>query len=187
MRIRFRLAALAAVPALVLAAGIATAGAASAASHAPMNLSFQTYGDATTGYLPRQAGIQDTLPDAGSAVVMTVHHFSATLPTPSNAPYMHWTTDPSNLGPPRWIIEVSTADEGSGFLWDTLGGDQWSSVSLADSFSGSYTNVYNTLTAKGEVTVTGVFIVNDVNGYGTWTFDAISYNGVSLLGNPASG
>ncbi len=185
MRIRTRLAALAVMPALVLGTGVAAATAASAAPG--MNLSFQTYGAATTGYLPHQSAVQDNLPSAGSAVVITVHHVSAALPAPENAPSFQWTTSPSALGPPRWVIDVTLGDS-SGFIWNTSGTDNWTTQGDLPTASGSYAAVYATLTADGTRTpvVTGAFIVNDANGLGTWTFTQISYDGVSLLGNPSA-
>lgn len=135
MRIRTRLAALAAIPALMLAAGVITAGAAAADNAPPpaMNLSFLSGASSYAHWNPVQQSVANhvglttggpvggpiascgtpgdrtTLGDYAYGCGYTkivLHHFLAALPTQEPT----FTTDFYQSGTPRWYILTSSGD-----------------------------------------------------------------------------
>lgn len=204
MRIRKTVAALAAIPALVLGAGIATAGAAIADNSPPpaMNISFLSGAQSYAHWNPAQQSVSNhvglttggpvggpiascgspgdrtTLGDYAYGCGYTkvvLHHFPATLPTQEPT----FTTDFYDSGTPRWYILFSSGDYMFGYPDRSApNGFSWEAHVSGVVTYGTWAAESALMANSGTVTV--VRIVCDASAPTPYdaTISAIQYDGV---------
>jgi hypothetical protein len=175
MRFRTRLATLAAIPALAVATGLITAGAASAAS--PYNVSFAASPGSSAGWLPNHHAIE--LTDGGvyldsSYAIANVHHFGSML---------QGTQEPSfnatnyAAGTPRY--DVGFSDGTYLFGYPVANGSDHMTWVYGNTTYVSWSDAINALGTK---TVTQVYVVADSSQQAPYTSDItnLSWNSQAL-------